>query len=161
MVTVSSLEHKPGKIDFDDLGSEHSYSPRPAYQRSKFANAVFGIELERRLREAGLPIRSMLAHPGYSATNLQSSGPTGPMKAVLGVTNRIFAQSANDGAMPQLYAATEPSLEGGSFIGPDGFMEARGSPEVVEPVGRARDADTALRLWEVSEELTGVSYLSS
>ena len=160
VVTVSSLEHKPGKIDFDDLKFERSYAPRSAYQRSKFANAVFGLELERRLREAGLPIRSVLAHPGYSDTNLQSSGPTGPMKAILAVGNRLLAQDAKQGALPQLFAATEPSVEGGSFIGPDGFQEFRGSPKIVEPVGRARDADTALRLWEVSEELTGVTYLS-
>jgi hypothetical protein len=112
------------------------------------------------LREAGLPIRSVLAHPGYSATNLQSSGPTGPMKALLAVGNRLLAQDAEQGALPQIYAATEPSVEGGSFIGPDGFQEFRGSPKLVEPVGRARDADTALRLWQVSEELTGVRYLS-
>ena len=129
VVTVSSIEHKPGKIDFDDLGSERNYAPRTAYQRSKFANAVFGLELDRRLREAGLPIRSVLAHPGYSATNLQSSGPTGPMKALLAVGNRLLAQGAEQGALPQLYAATEPSVEGGSFIGPDGFQEFRGSPE--------------------------------
>ncbi len=160
IVTISSIEHKPGKIDFDDLSSERSYAPRTAYRRSKFANAVFGLELERRLREAGLPIRSVLAHPGYSDTNLQSSGPTGPMKALLAVGNRLLAQDAEHGALPQIYAATEPSVAGGSFIGPDGFQEFRGSPKVVEPVARARDAETALRLWQVSEELTGVHYLS-
>ena len=160
IATISSIEHKPGKIDFDDLSSERSYAPRSAYRRSKFANAVFGLELERRLREAGLPIRSVLAHPGYSDTNLQSSGPTGPMKALLAVGNRLLAQDAEHGALPQIYAATEPSVAGGSFIGPDGFQEFRGSPRVVEPVARARDAETALRLWQVSEELTGVHYLS-
>jgi NAD(P)-dependent dehydrogenase (short-subunit alcohol dehydrogenase family) len=160
VVTVSSLEHRPGKIDFDDLGSEESYSPRGAYQRSKFANAVFGLELDRRLRAAGLPVISTLAHPGYSDTNLQTSGPTGPMKALLRVGNLLLAQSADRGALPQLFAATAPGVEGGQFFGPDGFQQARGAPTEVQPVSRARDGETARRLWEVSEQLTGVSYLS-
>jgi NAD(P)-dependent dehydrogenase (short-subunit alcohol dehydrogenase family) len=160
VVTVSSLEHRPGRLDFDDLQSERSYSPRGAYQQSKFANAVFGLELDRRLRAAGLPLISVLAHPGYSATNLQLSGPTGLMKAVLRVGNQLIAQSAETGALPQLYAATADGVEAGSFIGPDGFREARGHPTVVQPVDRARDAETGRRLWKTSEELTGVSYLS-
>ena len=160
VVTVSSLEHKLGRLDFDDLQWERSYSPRPAYQRSKFANAVFGLELDRRLRAAGLPVISVLAHPGYSDTNLQSTGPTGLMKAVLVVGNRVFAQDAERGALPQLYAATADGVEGGQFFGPDGLREVRGSPTEVEPVGRARDPETGRRLWEVSEELTGVAYLS-
>ena len=160
VVTVSSLEHKLGRLDFDDLQWERSYSPRPAYQRSKFANAVFGLELDRRLRAAGLPVISVLAHPGYSDTNLQSTGPTGLMKAVLVVGNRVFAQDAERGALPQLYAATADGVEGGQFFGPDGLREVRGSPTEVEPVGRARDPETGRRLWDVSEELTGVAYLS-
>jgi NAD(P)-dependent dehydrogenase (short-subunit alcohol dehydrogenase family) len=160
VVTLSSIEHKPGRLNFDDLQSERSYSPRDAYQQSKFANAVFGLELDRRLRAAGLPVISVLAHPGYSATNLQLTGPTGLMKAVLRVGNQLIAQSAEQGALPQLYAATADGVEGGSFIGPDGFREARGHPTVVQPVGRARDAEAGRRLWEVSEELTGVEYLS-
>ena len=158
VVTVSSIEHKPGRLRFDDLQWETEYSPRGAYQQSKFANAVFGLELDRRLRAAGLAVKSVLAHPGYSATNLQSTGPTGPMKVLLAVTNKIVAQSAERGAWPSLYAATAPGVEGGQFIGPDGFMEARGHPKTVEPVRRARDAETGRRLWQVSEELTGVSY---
>ena len=159
VVTVSSIEHKPGRLHFDDLQSERSYSPRGAYQQSKFANAVFGLELDRRLRRAGLPVKSVLAHPGYSATNLQSTGPTGVMKHLLAVTNRIIAQSPERGALPTLYAATAPEVESGQFIGPDGLMESWGHPKVVQPVGRARDARAAGRLWEVSQELTGVTYL--
>ena len=158
VVTVTSIEHKPGRIDFDDLGSENDYQPRAAYQRSKFANAVFGIELDRRLRAAGSPIKSVLAHPGYSATNLQTTGPTGPMKAFLRMSNAIVAQKAERGALPQLYAATADGVEGGEFYGPDGWRELRGFPTRVEPVGRARDPELGRRLWEVSEELTSVSY---
>jgi NAD(P)-dependent dehydrogenase (short-subunit alcohol dehydrogenase family) len=158
VVTVSSLEHRAGRLDFDDLQSEREYSPRGAYQQSKLANAVFGLELDRRLRAAGIGIKSVIAHPGYSATNLQISGPTGAMKALLRVTNAIVAQPAKRGAWPLLYAATAPGVEGGQFIGPDGFRELRGHPTSVEPVGRARDPEVGRRLWEVSEELTGVRY---
>ena len=103
-------------------------------------------------------MKSVLAHPGYSATNLQSTGPTGLMKLGLAVTNRVLAQSPEAGALPTLYAATEPGVESGQFIGPDGIMEARGAPTLVKPVGRAHDPETGRRLWEVSEELTGVSF---
>ena len=159
VVTVSSLEHRPGKIDFDDLRSERSYSPRGAYQRSKFANAVFGLELERRLRAANSSAISVLAHPGYSDTNLQRTGPTGAMRAILEVGNRLLAQGADDGALPQLYAATAPDVEGGEFYGPDGFQQMRGAPRRVRPVDRATDEELGRRLWQVSEELTGVRYL--
>jgi len=158
VVTVTSIEHKPGRIDFDDLGSERSYQPRTAYQRSKFANAVFGIELDRRLRSAGSPVKSVLAHPGYSATNLQVSGPTGTIRAVLRLSNAIVAQSAERGALPQLYAATAEGVDGGDFYGPDGRRELRGFPTRVETVGRARDPELGRRLWDVSEELTAVDY---
>jgi NAD(P)-dependent dehydrogenase (short-subunit alcohol dehydrogenase family) len=158
VVTVTSLEHRPGRIDFEDLRSERDYQPRTAYQRSKFANAVFGLELDRRLRGAGSPVKSVLAHPGYSATNLQTSGPTGPMKALLRVGNRLFAQSADRGASPQLHAATAPGVQGGEFYGPNGFNELRGNPTRVKPVARATDPDLGRRLWQVSEELTGVTY---
>jgi NAD(P)-dependent dehydrogenase (short-subunit alcohol dehydrogenase family) len=158
VVTVTSLEHRPGRIDFDDLTSERDYQPRTAYQRSKFANAVFGLELDRRLRAAGSPVKSVLAHPGYSATNLQTSGPTGPMKALLRVGNRLFAQSADRGALPQIHAATAADVQGGEFYGPGGFNELRGAPTRVKPVSRATDPELGRRLWQVSEELTGVTF---
>ena len=158
VVTVTSLEHRPGRIDFDDLMSERDYQPRAAYQRSKFANAVFGLEFDRRLRAAGSPVKSVLAHPGYSATNLQTSGPTGPMKAFLRVGNRLVAQSAERGALPQLHAATAAGVQSGEFYGPDGFNELRGGPTRVKPVARATDRELARRLWQVSEELTGVTF---
>lgn len=158
VVTVSSLEHRPGRLTFDDLQRERSYDPRSAYQQSKFANAVFALELDRRLRAAREPIISVLAHPGWSATNLQVTGPTGLMRALLAVGNRLFAQSADDGALPQLYAATAPGVQGGEFYGPDGIGEARGAPRRVHVVRRARDEELARRLWSVSEQLTGVTY---
>jgi NAD(P)-dependent dehydrogenase (short-subunit alcohol dehydrogenase family) len=158
VVTLSSLEHRSGHLDFDDLQSKKNYGPRSAYQQSKLANAAFGIELDRRLRAAGSSTISVLAHPGYSATNLQSTGPSGPMKALLSVTNRLVAQSPEQGALPTLYAATAPDVEGGGYYGPDGFREARGHPTRVKAIPEAHDPEVGRRLWEVSEELTGVRY---
>jgi NAD(P)-dependent dehydrogenase (short-subunit alcohol dehydrogenase family) len=158
VVTVTSLEHRPGRIDFGDLTSEREYDPRAAYQTSKFANAVFGLELDRRLRAAGSPVKSVLAHPGYSATNLQVSGPTGAMKALLRVGNLVFAQSADQGALPQIHAATALDVEGGEFYGPGGFRELRGAATRVQPVSRATDPELGRRLWQVSEQLTGVTF---
>jgi NAD(P)-dependent dehydrogenase (short-subunit alcohol dehydrogenase family) len=158
VVTLTSIEHKAGHIEFDDLQSERSYAPRRAYRQSKLANALFGIELDRRLKSAGSAAISVLAHPGYSDTNLQSTGPFGAMKAVLRVGNRVLAQSAEKGALPTLYAATAPGVEGGDFYGPDGFKEMRGNPTHVDAIPEARDPEVARRLWEVSEELTGVRY---
>jgi NAD(P)-dependent dehydrogenase (short-subunit alcohol dehydrogenase family) len=159
VVTLSSNEHKGGRIDFDDLQQEHGYSPRGSYQRSKLANAVFAVELNRRLRDAGSPTISVFAHPGYSATNLQSSGPTGLAKAVMALSNRLIAQSAERGALPTLYAATAAGVEGGDYYGPDGRAELRGFPKKVKAIPPAYDPEIGSRLWEVSEELTGVRYL--
>ncbi len=158
IVTVSSNEHKGGEIEFGDLMLEEGYAPRRAYQRSKLANAIFGIELDRRLRASGSRAISVLAHPGYSGTNLQSTGPTGVMKAIMKITNRVIAQAPERGALPELYAATAPGVEGGDYFGPDGIQEMRGHPTRTETIPEAHDAETGRRLWEVSEELTGVSY---
>lgn len=158
VVTLSSLEHKAGHLHFDDLQLEHGYAPRKAYRQSKLANAAFGLELDRRLRAAGSPVLSVLAHPGYSATNLQSTGPTGVMKALMSVSNRVVAQSAERGTVPTLYAATAPDVEGGDYFGPDGVGELRGRrARRVEVIPEGRDPEAGRRLWAVSEELTGVS----
>jgi NAD(P)-dependent dehydrogenase (short-subunit alcohol dehydrogenase family) len=158
VVTVSSAEHKGGSIHFDDLTGERSYSPRAFYQQSKFANVLFGLELDRRVRAAGIGVRSVLAHPGYAATNLQSSGPTGLAKQLMKVSNRLIAQSAETGALPEIYAAVDPAARSGRFYGPGGFAELRGYPAEVQPVAAARNEETARRLWEISEQLTGVTW---
>lgn len=158
VVTVSSTYHRSGRIRFDDLTGERKYSPTGFYAQSKFANVLFGLELDRRLRTAGLPVASLLAHPGYAATNLQSSGPTGVLRFLGTLGNRFMAQGASAGALPQLFAATDPRAESGQFIGPDGRGGLRGHPAVVQPVESARDPETARRLWELSEQLTGVRY---
>ncbi len=158
VVTVSSTEHKPGRIHFDDLQLERDYTPRRAYQQSKLANAIFAIELDRRLRAAGSPILSVLAHPGYSATNLQSSGPTGIAALGMRIGNALLAQKADQGALPQLLAATAPTVRSGQFYGPSGFQEMRGDPTEVHATPEAHDPATGRRLWALSEELTHVIY---
>src|SRR4029079_18026065 len=110
-----------GSSRFDDLPGAASYSPTSFYAQSKFANVLFGLELDRRLQAAGSPIKSLVAHPGYAATSLQTSGPTGLMKFIGGtIGNRFVAQSASMGALPELFAATDPGVKSGQFIGPDG-----------------------------------------
>ncbi|WP_329120992.1 oxidoreductase [Streptomyces sp. NBC_01465] len=158
VVTVSSTNHRQGRIFFDDLSGEASYAPMKFYNQSKLANAVFGLELHRRLTAAGSPVRSLLAHPGYAATGLQTSGPRGLVKLLFGRLLIPLAQSAEQGALPQLYAATDPSAEGGEFIGPGGMGELRGAPKRVSPSDAAADPATGRRLWGLSEELTGVRY---
>jgi len=158
VVTITSIEHKGGSIHFDDLAGERSYSPRAFYQQSKFANVLFGLELDRRVRAAGVPVRSVLAHPGYANTNLQSSGPTGLMRQLMKISNPLFAQSAAMGALNELYAAVDPAAESGRLYGPDGLGEMRGHPTELQPATSARNERTARDLWELSEELTGVTW---
>jgi len=158
VVTVSSAEHKRGSIHFDDLTGERSYSPASFYRQSKFANVLFGLELDRRVRAAGIDVRSVLAHPGYASTSLQSSGPTGLIKQLMKVGNQLVAQSAAMGALDQLFAAVDPAAQSGRFYGPGGLGELRGYPVEVQPVAAARNEETARRLWEVSEQLTGITW---
>ncbi|MGA4846891.1 oxidoreductase [Streptomyces sp. G5(2025)] len=159
VVTVSSVNHRQGRLFFDDPHGEHGYRPMAFYNQSKLANAVFGHQLHLRLTEAKSPVRSVLAHPGYTATNLQLHGPVGLWRFLLGrIGNPLFAQRPADGARSQLYAATDPSVRGGEFIGPGGPAELRGAPKRVALSATAADAETGRRLWELSERLTGVRY---
>jgi NAD(P)-dependent dehydrogenase (short-subunit alcohol dehydrogenase family) len=160
VVTLSSGAHRIGRIDFSDLQRERRYNRWRAYGQSKLANLLFALELDRRLQANGSSVRSLAAHPGYAATNLQSTGPPMLDRMVMVVGNAVIAQSAEMGALPSLYAATEPRLEGGTFIGPDGFAEQRGHPKPVAPSAAARDEAVARRLWDASEELTGVRFLN-
>jgi NAD(P)-dependent dehydrogenase (short-subunit alcohol dehydrogenase family) len=158
VVTLTSGAHRIGRINFSNLQGERRYVAWLAYAQSKLANLMFALELQRRATAAGTALESMAAHPGYAATNLQFAAPRLPDRIVMSVTNRLIAQSAEMGALPTLYAATVPDLPGGTFVGPDGFVEQRGHPKIVTGAGRAYDEDAAARLWEVSEELTGVRY---
>jgi len=163
IVNVSSAAHRQGKMDFEDLNWEQSYSRWPAYGRSKLANLLFTFELDRRLRAADQRAIAVACHPGYSATNLQSAGPGEGtlglvLKPVMKLTNVFLAQSDEMGALPTLYAATAADVEGGDYIGPDGIAEARGHPTKVGCSSRARAVEDADRLWHASVELTGVDY---
>jgi NAD(P)-dependent dehydrogenase (short-subunit alcohol dehydrogenase family) len=158
VVTLTSGAHRMGHIDFADLGSNRGYNRWRAYGRSKLANLLFALELDRRLRAAGSSVKSLAAHPGWAATNLQYAGPPAFDRVVAHLGNKVWAQSAEMGALPTLYAATEPGLEGGTYVGPDGILEQRGHPEPVSMSSSARDEEAARRLWEVSEEMTGVRF---
>jgi len=158
VVTVSSGAHRMGRINFDDLQAERGYGRWRAYGQSKLANLLFAFELDRRLRAAGSPIRSVAAHPGYAATNLQFAAAPQLDRMVMAVGNRLMAQSAEMGSLPLLYAATYPGLEGGTYVGPGSFFEQRGYPRPVGASGAARDEEAGRRLWAASEELTGVQF---
>jgi NAD(P)-dependent dehydrogenase (short-subunit alcohol dehydrogenase family) len=158
VVNVSSTGHRMGRIDFDDLNWERkSYSAWRAYGQSKLANLLFTAELQRRLTEAGSGVLAMAAHPGYAATNLQFHSGKRLQDMFSVVSNRLLGQSEEGGALPTLYAATA-DIPGNSFAGPGGFMEQRGPAKLVGRSSAAQDMDVARRLWEVSEELTGVRF---
>ncbi len=159
VVTVSSALHRRGTMNFDDLQGERKYSPWGAYGQSKLANLMFCFELQRRSVEAGTALLSLAAHPGYAATNLQFAATDRFYEKAFGwIGNRLLAQSADMGALPTLYAATVSDLPGGTYVGPGGRSEQRGYPRVVTAAGKAYDEAAWRRLWEVSEELTGVHY---
>jgi NAD(P)-dependent dehydrogenase (short-subunit alcohol dehydrogenase family) len=158
VVTVSSTGHRFGSIDFDDLNWERKrYSPWRAYGQSKLANLLFTAELQRRLSAAGSPVLATAAHPGYAATNLQFHSQRRWMDLMSVVGNRLLAQDEDGGALPTLYAAVA-DVPGDSFAGPGGFMEQRGAPKLVGRSKAAQDTAAARRLWEVSEESTGVRF---
>jgi NAD(P)-dependent dehydrogenase (short-subunit alcohol dehydrogenase family) len=160
VVTVSSIAHRRGKIEFDNLQGERKYSPRGAYNQSKLANLLFARELEKRARAAGSKLVSIPVHPGVSRTNIVENGmqPTGLTKLVISAVAGLVMQSDAEGALPTLYAATAPTAVGGEYIGPDGFLGIKGSPTVEQPKPQALDEAVAAKLWAVSEELTGVVY---
>lgn len=164
VVTVSSQMHRGGRIDFEALQGDGKprYRRWAAYAQSKLANLLFAHELGRRAGVGGTSLRSVAAHPGYAATNLQLAGPrmarNRATEGLMRLGNRFFAQSDELGALPLLYAATVPDLAGGSYVGPGGPFGMRGYPTLVEPSAAANDEATARQLWEISAELTGVTY---
>jgi NAD(P)-dependent dehydrogenase (short-subunit alcohol dehydrogenase family) len=156
VVTISSGAHRMGRMNFDDLQSERRYQRWMAYGQSKLANLLFMMELQRRLDAAGSDVLSVAAHPGYAATGLQSHTQS-IQDQIMGVFNHVVAQSAAMGALPTLYAATE-DVPGAAYVGPDGLLEQRGHPHLVDMSGAAKNQEAAQRLWEISEELTGVTF---
>ncbi|RLE22674.1 MAG: short-chain dehydrogenase [Actinobacteria bacterium] len=161
VVSISSQGHRPGKINFDDLNSEQSYSPWPAYFQSKLANLLFTRELQRRLTDADADVIAVAAHPGGSSTNLGHETPSGILNKMMQFSRPVLdlmMQNAAMGALPTLRVATDPDVAGGDYFGPDGIGEQRGHPVKRGMSSRARDDESARRLWTASEELTGFTY---
>jgi NAD(P)-dependent dehydrogenase (short-subunit alcohol dehydrogenase family) len=158
--------HRLGRLDLEDPNSARGYRRWQVYNASKLANALFSLELDRRLRAAGAATASVGAHPGYCHTGLQTTGPrlggAGPVGAVsagaVELFTRLTAQPAAQGALAVLRAATDPEVTGGDYLGPDGFGGGRGWPVKVQYSKTAQDEQMARQLWTVSEQLTGMAY---
>lgn len=158
IVTLSSIAARNGRIDFSNLDGSKGYSPMKFYRQSKLSNLLFALELQNRLERADVSTISIACHPGISATNLLSRGSGRETGRLMKMLMRIVAQTAENGALPTLYAATHPDLRGGEFIGPDGPGNHKGYPVLTNDAARLYKPDLAARLWEVSEALTGVRY---
>jgi NAD(P)-dependent dehydrogenase (short-subunit alcohol dehydrogenase family) len=161
VVSLSSITHKNAHLDFNDLMFERDYRAATAYGRSKLATTIFGIELDRRLRAATMPVVSALAHPGLTRTNLtprawEHRGRFGRLIATAGL---LATQPVAQGALPQLRAATEPGVRGGEFFGPSGLWETRGRVTEARLSREAADPAVGTRLWAAAADLTGVNYL--
>jgi NAD(P)-dependent dehydrogenase (short-subunit alcohol dehydrogenase family) len=162
VVTIASIAHKTGRLDFDDLQATRRYGPMVSYRQSKLADLMFAFELDRRLRAAGSRVMSVAAHPGVANTMLFRGGSTAASRAaraLVGEAIGVFFNSDAAGALPTLYAATAPDVVDGGYYGPLGLFEARG-----ETVGPAKVAAQALneadarRLWQICESLTGTAF---
>ena len=158
IVVVSSIAHKLGRIDFDDLMVTRRYSPSRAYTQSKLANLMFALELDRRLRAAGSPVACIACHPGYANTRLQSTGPTGLLNALYKLLNPLVAQPAYNGAIPTVLAAAGEEALPGAYYGPQSLGDARGRVSDARVAGRARSEAAAARLWRESEKLVGYEW---
>jgi NAD(P)-dependent dehydrogenase (short-subunit alcohol dehydrogenase family) len=161
VVSLSSITHKNAHLDFDDLMFERGYRAASAYGRSKLATTLFGLELDRRLRAAGSPVISVLAHPGMTRTNLTPRAweHLGRLGKALASAGLVFTQRVEQGTEPQLRAATAHGVRGGQFFGPTGFLEMRGRVGEARLSREAADPAVGRRLWTVAEQLTGVRYL--
>lgn len=157
VVTVASLAHNRGAIHFDNLDGSKGYQAKKFYNQSKLANLLFAQELDKRLKQHGQHTISVACHPGISGTNIFKLGKWDAPQFLKSVANS-FLQSPAIGALATVYAATEPSLVGGEYIGPDGKGHRKGYPILETPHSTALDEAVSLRLWEVSEELTGVNF---
>ncbi len=154
VVTQSSIAHRPASIQFDNLSGEHDYARQKFYGQSKLANLMFALELDRRLRAKGSPIASIACHPGVAKTELTRQ--VGWAKLIMPIAATLL-NTAKQGALPALQAATDPDAQGGDYYGPYGFMEATGATSGrAVATATARDPLLAPRLWEVSKDMTGI-----
>lgn len=158
IVQVSSIAHKFGRMKFDDLMFTSGYTPSVAYGQSKLANIIFAFELNRRLRDAGSKVSAYAVHPGYSATNLQSTGPTGWLNGIYKLTNALMAQPQELGAVPTVLAAAGTEAKPGAFYGPTGFMDTRGPVSDAGVAKHALNQDDWKRLWDESEKLLDIEF---
>ena len=162
VVHVSSGAHRFGHLNFDDLQSQQKYRRFGAYSQSKLANLLFALELHRKLARMGAATLSVSAHPGVPANDLQAAGPEARRSALemqLGrLMNALIAQSTEQGALPQLFAAIAAEVNGGDYIGPNGWLSMRGYPQKELAKKTAYEEETAQRLWKVSMELSGETY---
>ena len=159
IVPVASIAAKsPAKFDFSDLMLTHNYSPTSAYQQSKLANITYGLELHRRLAAAGSPVASISCHPGYAATNLQSTGPTGAWKTIYKFTNKFLAQPAERGAQPLALSAAGTEAQAGGYYGPVDMGGARGKISDADVPTNATAGDAGSRLWEARESFLDISW---
>jgi NAD(P)-dependent dehydrogenase (short-subunit alcohol dehydrogenase family) len=159
VVSLSSIAHRTGFIQFSDLQGERFYSPWKAYNQSKLAMLMFALELQRRSDGAGWNLISNASHPGWARTDLFANGPGfGLISVASQFAAPLFSQSAESGALPTLFAATSPQAEGGGYYGPNGLYELRGPPAPARIMPQARDKAAAAKLWDVSQQLTGVSF---
>jgi NAD(P)-dependent dehydrogenase (short-subunit alcohol dehydrogenase family) len=156
---VSSTAHKTGSINFDDLQSKRSYNPWMAYSQSKIANLLFTYELQKRLHRANAKTIAVAAQPGYARTELMRHSEGNPILAKLSSWLRpIASQSAEEGALPEIRAAVDPSVKGSDYFSPANFFELKGPPVLTESNKRSHDKNVQRQLWKVSEELTGIKY---
>jgi NAD(P)-dependent dehydrogenase (short-subunit alcohol dehydrogenase family) len=160
VVNLSSMAHRSGRIDFDDLQGAKSYNAFKAYCQSKLAMLIFALELQRHSDAAGWGLISNAAHPGFARTDLMANGPgTEGLMGLFGkILQPIASHSAAAGALPTLFAATSPAATAAGYYGPNGFYEMKGSPSPAKIMPRAKDAAVNARLWDVSAALTGVSF---
>ena len=161
VITVSSWGERYGVIDFEDLNAEKEYDQEKAYGQSKLDNMLFTSELQRRFVAAGFDAIAAAVHPGATDTNLPSSWTAADPRAhwrLIRIMNSLIGQRPEMGALPTLYAATAPDVQGGGYYGPNGWGGLRGYPAKLRSGDRSYDTAAAARLWAVSEELTGVIY---
>jgi NAD(P)-dependent dehydrogenase (short-subunit alcohol dehydrogenase family) len=162
VVTIASIAHRRGKMNFEDLQSERSYSPFASYAQTKLANLLFAFELQRRADKAGVKLLSVAAHPGVAMTSIIINGIGGGaptlITRVINFFSPLYMHSEDQGALPTLYAATMPDVAPGGYYGPDGFREMTGFPVRVDSKPQSKDPVAAARLWDVSEKLTGAKF---
>lgn len=158
IVSLSSLAHIKGRIQFDDLHWEKQYERMPAYRQSKVACLIFAFELQRRLEQAGYETISVAAHPGVTATELGRHFPELLYKILTPVVN-AFTHKPKDGALPTLMAALDQDVKGGDYYGPLGFRNMSGAPGKAKFTSYSNDAQIGKQLWQISESLTKIEYL--